>query len=168
MDFRLAKESDLLEIKTMYKKLINRMNKDGIDIWDDIYPCEFFVNDILNGNLYIALKNEVIVGAFALVNAHIGEEAVEWKDSGAKALYIDRLGVNIEFAKQGIGSELLTAASKIATKRAVKYLRLFVINYNHPAITLYEKCGFTKVNGVYKEVIDKNLVFEEFGYEMKL
>ncbi len=45
MTFRLATTSDLSEIKEMYTSLIKKMNKDGIEIWDDIYPCEFFAND---------------------------------------------------------------------------------------------------------------------------
>ncbi len=56
----------------------------------------------------------------------------------------------------------------MATEKNAEYLRLFVIDFNIPAINLYEKFGFKQVKGVYKEVIDETLSFDEFGYEIKL
>ena len=37
MEFRLAVLQDLAEIKDMYKQIIENMNKQDIQIWDDIY-----------------------------------------------------------------------------------------------------------------------------------
>ena len=34
-----------------------------------------------------------------------------------------------------------------------EYLRLFVVDENYPAINLYKKTGFEKVDGIYDEVI---------------
>ncbi len=168
MDCRLALIEDLTEIKAMYSKLIEKMNNEGIEIWDDIYPCEFFEKDIENENLYIMLQNNIIVGAFALCEEHIGQKYIDWEEKGIKAVYIDRLGVNIDFSKQGIATKLLTFASKVAKEKTAKYLRLFVIESNIPAIRLYEKFGFKKANGIYTEIIDENLSFEEFGYELQI
>ena len=168
MQFRVAIQEDLLEIKSMYLKIIDKMKIDDIKIWDNIYPCEFFDNDIKNKNLYLLLKNNIIVGAFALCKEHSGANAVKWEQMNAKAVYIDRLGVNIDFCKQGIATELLKAASNMAIENNAEYLRLFVIDFNIPAKNLYEKFGFKQVEGVYKEVIDETLSFDEFGYEIKL
>ena len=46
--FRLRKAagSDLAELKAMYGRIIEKMNADGIAIWDDFYPCELFESDI--------------------------------------------------------------------------------------------------------------------------
>ncbi len=46
MDFRQAVMEDLPQLKDMYKQIIQNMNKQKIQIWDDIYPCEFFEEDI--------------------------------------------------------------------------------------------------------------------------
>lgn len=85
MEFRLARLEDLKQLKIIYKEIIKNMNKNNIQIWDDIYPCEFFEVDI-----------------------------------------------------------------------------------NKPAIRLYQKNGFTKVDGVYDEVFDDGYVLREIGYEIKL
>lgn len=61
--------------------------------------------------------NTEILSAFALCDSNSGANAVEWKDCSGKALYIDRLGV--------------------------KYLRLFVVDINTPAIQLYTKNGLS-------------------------
>ena len=46
MEFSLAVMQDLAQLKSMYKEIIKNMNENGIQIWDDIYPCEFFEDDI--------------------------------------------------------------------------------------------------------------------------
>ena len=48
MDFRLAGMQDLLQLKDVYKQIIKNMDEQDIQIWDDIYPCEFFEEDIKN------------------------------------------------------------------------------------------------------------------------
>ena len=47
-------------------------------------------------------------------------------------------------------------------------MRLFVVDINEPAINLYIKNGFARVDGVYDEVIDDEFVLHEFGFERKM
>jgi ribosomal protein S18 acetylase RimI-like enzyme len=168
MDFRQAVMQDLPQLKDMYKRIIKNMNEQNIQIWDDIYPCEFFEDDIKNNRLYILLNNGEIVSAFVLSDTNSGETAVEWNDNHAKAVYIDRLGVNIKYLKKGLGSLMLDKAKEIAKTLNAEYLRLFVVNINIPAIQLYTKKEFVKVNGVYNEIFDDGFVLHEHGYEIKL
>lgn len=139
MDFRQAVLQDLPALKDMYKQIIKDMNEQNIQIGDDIYPCEFFEEDIKNNQLYTLLNNEEIVSAFVLSNTNLGETAVEWNDKNAKAVYIDRLGVNVKYSRKGIGSLMLDKAKEIAKTLDAEYLRLFVVDINIPAIQLYTK-----------------------------
>ncbi|MBD9189972.1 MAG: GNAT family N-acetyltransferase [Catenibacterium mitsuokai] len=168
MDFRQAVMQDLPQLKDMYKRIIKDMNEQNIQIWDDIYPCEFFEDDIKNNQLYILLNNGEIVSAFVLSDTNSGETAVEWNNNHAKAVYIDRLGVNVKYSKKGIGSLMLDKAKEIAKTLNAEYLRLFVVDINIPAIQLYNKKEFIKVNGVYNEIFDDGFVLHEHGYEIKL
>ena len=43
MNLRLADMNDLSKLIIVYKKIINDMDKNNIRIWDEIYPCDFFV-----------------------------------------------------------------------------------------------------------------------------
>lgn len=168
MDFRQAVMQDLPQLKDMYKRIIKDMNEQNIQIWDDIYPCEFFEDDIKNNQLHILLNNGEIVSAFVLSDTNSGETAVEWNNNHAKAVYIDRLGVNVKYSKKGIGSQMLDKAKEIAKTLNAEYLRLFVVDINIPAIQLYTKKEFIKVNGVYNEIFDDGFVLHEHGYEIKL
>lgn len=168
MDFRLADMRDLSQIKSVYRDIIRKMNSEGIPIWDDIYPCEFFDEDIRNNRLYVLLNDDDIVSAFALTDTNPGEKAMKWQDGLGRAVYLDRLGVNINYSRMGMGSFMLEKAKETAKKLRAEYLRLFVVDINEPAIQLYVRNGFIKRSGVYDEVIDDELVLREFGFEMVL
>ena len=85
MEFRLARIEDLKQLKIIYKEIIKNMNKNNIQIWDDIYPCEFFDDDINNKCLYVIANDEEIIAAFALCDNNAGEAYVEWSEKSAKA-----------------------------------------------------------------------------------
>lgn len=166
MNMRLANMDDLPQLKSVYEKIIDNMNKNNIRIWNEIYPYSFFSDDIENNRLYILAENNDIVAVFALCESNSGEKYVKWANNYDKALYIDRFGVNIKYLRKGIGSVVLKEAVTLAKDRAAKYLRLFVVDINEPAINLYIKNGFKRVEGIYDEIIDDDLVLHEYGFEM--
>lgn len=168
MNFRLAGQEDLPQLKVVFGKIIERMNQDNIQIWDEIYPCEYFKEDIENKRLYILEENNEIVSAFALCDSNAGADYVEWKYKNKKILYLDRLGINIKYARQGFGSIMLAKAMKAAKEKEAQCLRLFVVNSNLPAINLYLKNGFQKADGIYYEVIDETLILPEYGFEKSI
>lgn len=166
MEVRLADRNDLPELKAMYKKIAAHMNKNQITIWDEIYPCEFLEGDIRAGRLYVSEKDDDIVAAFALCESNDGESSVKWESMSSKSLYIDRLGVNVKYLRQGTGGEILNEAARIAAKKNAEYLRLFVVDINVPAVNLYLKNGFKQVEGIYEEKFD-DFVLREYGFEKR-
>lgn len=167
MNIKLAKKNDLPQLKIMYKKIIDNMNRNNIQIWNEIYPCEFFQEDIENKSLYILTDNNDIAAAFVLCESNHGEDYLKWKNIKEKALYIDRFGVNVNYLRQGIGGLMLKNAMKLATQKNAKSLRLLVVDINKPAINLYLKNGFKRVDGVYEEKID-DFVLREYGFEIEV
>ena len=168
MDFRLALMQDLTQIKSVYEDIIEKMNREQIQIWDDIYPCAFFAEDIRNDRLYVLLDHDVIVSAFALCVTNAGEKSIEWQDGRCRALYLDRFGVNVNYARKGMGSFMLERAKETAKELGADYLRLFVVDINEPAIRLYTKNGFIRGNGTYDERIDDDHILCEYGFEVAL
>lgn len=167
MNLRLSNLNDLPRLKAVYGNIIDNMNRNNIPIWDEIYPCEFFSKDIENNPLYLLVeKDDNIVGSFALCESNAGESCVKWENPNSKALYIERFGVNVDYSRQGIGSIMLEHAITLTKQMNVKYLRLFVININKPAINLYLKNGLRQVDGIYEETIDANITFHEYGFEI--
>lgn len=169
MDLRLANINDICKLKAMYGNIIDNMNRNNIAIWDEIYPCEFFKEDIENNRLYLLVEeDEDVVAAFALCEANAGEGYVKWENANDKALYIDRFGVNVGYSRRGIGSLMLKHAMAITKQKNVKYLRLFVVDINKPAINLYLKNGFRQVDGIYEEKIDEDFILREYGFEIEV
>ncbi|GKU30565.1 GNAT family N-acetyltransferase [Clostridium folliculivorans] len=169
MDFRLADINDLPKLKAVYRNIIDNMNRNNIQIWDEIYPCEFFRDDIENNRLYILVEdNDDIVAAFALCESNAGESYVKWGNTHEKALYIDSFGVNVDYSRRGIGSIMLNHAITLTKQKKAKYLRLFVVDINKPAINVYLKNGFKRVYGIYEEKIDDNIILREYGFEIEV
>ena len=169
MDLRLANINDLSKLKTMYRNIIDNMIRNKISIWDEIYPCEFFSDDIENNRLYLLVEdNDDIVAAFALCESNAGESYVNWENVHDKALYIDRFGVNIDYSRRGIGSIMLKHAITLSKQKKAKYLRLFVVDINKPAINVYVRNGFRQVDGIYEEKIDDDRILREYGFEIEV
>lgn len=58
-----------------------------------------------------------------------------------KSLYLDDIYVKENFRKQKIGTALLSKVFEIAREEDCKRVRWQVLNWNHPAIEMYRKCG---------------------------
>lgn len=166
--FRPAVMQDLPRLKAMYRQIVKDMNGHGIRIWDEVYPCDFLEEDIRRNRLYVLLRDGKIVSAFALCRTNPGEKAVRWKDDQANALYLDRLGVDAGYSKQGIGSIMLGKARDTAKALGADCLRLFVVDGNEPAIRLYVKNGFAKADGAFDEAFADGFALHEYGYEAAL
>lgn len=66
------------------------------------------------------------------------------------------------------GSIMLKYAITLTRQKNAKYLRLFVVDINKPAINLYLKNGFMQVDGIYEERIDADLTLREYGFELEV
>lgn len=167
MELRLARREDLPQIQAVYGRIVARMYRMGLRIWDDVYPSAFLEADVGKRRLYVLTDGDSIAAAFALCRSHAGESAVRWAGEGG-ALYLDRLGVDDAYAGRGIGGVMLDHAMRLARERGAKSLRLFAADGNEPAIALYRKHGFRMAEGVYLQVVDEALTLREYGLEIPL
>lgn len=169
MVFRLAEISDLPQIKSVYKVIIENMNRKNGQIWDDFYPCAFFEDDIKHKRLYVLDDHDVIVSAFALWTSDSDKySCIKWKNESAKAMYFGRFGVNVDYQGKGVGSIMLDHAKSVAKNNGFEYLRIFVVDKNKPAAGFYSKNGLKKAEGLFIEEFEDGLVLNQFGYEFEL
>lgn len=168
MEFRLAVKEDLPGLKAVYREIVEHMEKNGIAIWDEVYPCDVLEEDIRRGELYLMAEEGEIVSAFALCGSNPGEGDVRWRYECGRVLYLERLGVNVNYLRKGVGGETLRMAAVRARELGAKALRLFVVDLNRPAIRLYEKSGFEEADGIYAEDVGQGLILQEFGFERSL
>lgn len=168
MELRQANIHDLPKLKEVYRSIVWEMQRQGMDIWDDVYPCEFFETDIEHQRLWLLTDGEDIAGAFALCDEDAGSCYVNWTKPRARALYLDRLGVAPRYRGRGLGRRLLRDAAALAVARNAEYLRLFVVEGNAPAVRLYEKNGFHKAEGAYDLHLGEDTVLHEYGFELQI
>lgn len=164
MDVRRAEPADLPQLKAMYQKIVAHMDREGIRIWDAVYPAVCFPEDIARQRLYVCTEHREIAAAAALC-ASGGEEGLKW--SGGRALYLNRLGVCVDFLHRGVGTFLLKNAADLAKKQNAEYLRLLVVDGNYPAVRLYQKNGYTRVPGIREEPAADRILYE-YGFEKKI
>jgi ribosomal protein S18 acetylase RimI-like enzyme len=154
--------SDADELEKLYDDL-NDFSAENINysgFKKGIYPTRVdAVQGIGENNLYVAVKEDVIVGSFIL--RHKPEEAYNsacWKKELTydKVLVIYTFVVHPDYSNQGIGSKLLKFAEELAKEQGVESLRLDVYSNNIPAIHVYEKNDFE-----YIDTVDLGL--EEYG-----
>lgn len=168
MGLRLAETEDLPEIRRMFEGVIAWMDGEGIRIWDEVYPSAAFPADIDNRRLYLLEDGGEMLGAFALSAEDESRGRMGWEKREAGALYLERLAVSAARPRQGIGKRLIRQAAALARDRGAEYLRLLVVDYNRPAIRLYEKCGFRRAEGLFDKPLGEDLILHEFGYELDL
>ena len=72
------------------------------------------------------------------------------KYNARESIIINSIAVKPEFRKQGLGSELLRDAIKIARKKGAPSVFLQVAVENHKARNLYTKFGFSSTNKLLK------------------
>lgn len=167
MEFRLANLNDLPALQEMYRLIVQDMRKQRLQIWDNVYPCEFLKDDIIRQQMYLLADGREIIAAFSLCKTNDGENHVAWMNPRGKAVYLERFGVNSRCKRQGFGSLALEKAKETARTQGFEYLRLFVADSNAPAIYFYEKTGFSLASGCYDEVFaDGCLALREYGYEI--
>ncbi len=100
---------------------------------------------IEEGSMYLYRKHDVIEGAMA-VTMYQGEDyhTIEWSlqiaDDEAAVIHI--LAVGPDSQGEGIGTEMIREAIRIAKMKGKKSVRLDALASNTPAHRIYERIGF--------------------------
>lgn len=76
-----------------------------------------------------------------------------YNNGKANVMIIDSVEVDKDHRGQGIGTQIIEAALKLAKERRVDSVELNVNKDNIPAKKLYEKMGFEKTNKDYYRII---------------
>ncbi len=167
MKARPATQADLPQLNEMYRALVRQMARQGLAIWDEVYPCVCLPGDIRAGRLFVLEEGGAPKAAFALYRDEAAAAAMGWQAPAAPALYLARLAVAPACQRTGLGSRALRAAMALAAGQGAQYLRLFVVDTNAPALAFYRKNGFCKAGGCRKEDVGTGML-RELGFEVCL
>lgn len=145
------------------------MNKSPFSAyWDmDIHPTKKLIMDSIKSNTMFVAEEEEIIGAMVLdTNGTMNYEKAPWKIKVKKeeALVLHLLAISPYKRGKGIGMHMVQNAIEQAERKRIKTLRLDVIATNLPAIKLYEKNRFIKIED-YKEEISEREHLDFVLYE---
>jgi ribosomal protein S18 acetylase RimI-like enzyme len=142
----LAIPSEIDPIMLLIKDAIQKMEREGIHQWDEIYPTkEIFSADIAAGSLFAARMEGVIAGIMAL-NSEQSQEynSLFWSDDHCKPLIILRLCVNTTFQGKGIAKKLVQFAEGYARENQYSSIRLDAFINNKISVGLYDSLGYQR------------------------
>lgn len=168
MERRYARMGDVPQLKELFRAVIVQMERERISIWDEVYPVVCFPEDIQNRRLYVLTEGACILAAFALCPGSAEYGRLGWTEPEAEACVLERLAVRADRRGEGLGAAALQYAADAAKAKGARYLRLLAVDFNTPAAALYRKCGFRQAEGIYHNVVDRDLTLLEYGFEKRL
>ncbi len=128
---------------------IRKLNPEDIQqffLWRD---ADVYIHNILRREvmeheqgkrvIFIGLIDSAIVGTVQFVPKHCDTELAD----GSSTAYLQSLLVDINYRRQGIGSQLIKAVEFEAIQRNYQRLTIMVESDNFVALNLYQKMGFS-------------------------
>ena len=153
---RKANADDIPRIMEITRETVKYMNLEDNCQWDSTYPLESdFLNDISTDTLYVyEIKDEVV--AFVCVSFEEAPEysALPWNCKEGY-MVVHRMAVSYKYRGNGIGSNLLDHAEKVARNNNASSLRTDTFCLNSAMNRLLLRHGYAKVGEVHFDEIPK-------------
>lgn len=149
---RKANTNDIEGIIQIIEKRCKWFKEKGINQWEyylEVYDKSYFKSQIKTNKLYVALKDNQIVGLYLLK-----EDDFYWNDD-VSAFYLHHLATDINC--KGLGKVLLDDAIKKCQKYHKKYLRLDCLKENEKLNEYYKLKGFKYISSGEDEYYKYNL-----------
>ena len=137
MNIRKARPKDANAIATQNILLAKETEHMILDP-DTIHAgVQALLKDGTKGFYLVAEEHNTIVGQVMITE--------EWSDWRNKPIWwVQSVYVQKEYRQKGVFTQLLQATQQRARKQGVAFLRLYAHHTNTPALTIYEKTGWTK------------------------
>ena len=144
------RESDITGAYSIVQRVIQDLNKQNINQWDQVYPTLDIIKlDILSDNAFGYFRDGQLSGFVVLNNEFPVEyNSLTWMEIPENSLVVHRLSISPEFQGMGIGKKLMIHALKLARENGYKSIRLDAFTDNPAALRLYESLGFKKIGTV--------------------
>ena len=150
MQIRKAEHEDLNKIMEIFRNAIKVMNDNNINQWDDIYPTNTILEqDVLNGQMYVGIKDGELVSAL-VINNECEEEYKKgnWRYDNNTFAVVHRLCVNPIYQNKKIGKDTMIKIEEILKTERIQSIRLDTFSLNPYALKMYQTLGYQKVGEV--------------------
>lgn len=121
---REGRLEDLDTVMEIVSDVIKIMNAEGNMQWNEHYPKrEHFELDVKNGDLYVAVEGDGVVGMIA-INFDIPEEYAAVFDLNDPSVVPHRLGVSPRVQSKGIAQLLMSHCEVLGKKKGIDRVRV--------------------------------------------
>jgi ribosomal protein S18 acetylase RimI-like enzyme len=125
------------------------MESRGIHQWDEVYPDRMTLQkDIEKGHLQVIEVDGQIAGLVSINDEQPPEyQNVPWRYQG-RVMVIHRLTIHPSYQRQGLATQMMEFAERMAEKQGCQTIRLDAFTENQGATGLYERLGYEKAGTV--------------------
>lgn len=142
--FRRAGQQDLPTVYRMYRKAVEKMNREGIPQWDEIYPdYKTIEEDIRLGQMYLLAEGETVLAGVVwnrTCDPEYGD--VSWNVQEEPVGIIHRLCVNPDYQNRGFAGKTLACTEDAMRREGYRTIRLDSFTGNPYANRLYQRAGY--------------------------
>lgn len=164
MEFRKASVADVGSIMDIIRQAQEYLRKQGIDQWQNNYPCEATIlEDISKEYGYVLTDGDEVIGTVAVIfdgdkNYNIIDG--RWLTDGPYTV-IHRIAVLDTSKGKGLASVMLAHIDELSLKRGFYSLRVDTHEKNISMQKLLHKNGFAYCGIIYLEDGAKRVAFEK-------
>ena len=144
---RKAKITDFPGIHKLILQVHKLHVSERNDIYKDVDPMNFeeFKTKLSNANniyLIAELENEIVGICFSQIKEILNNKIMK----NRKILYIEDIGVDVNYQKKGIGKMLYNQIIQLAKEKNIDNIELMVWGFNENAIKFYKNLGMNIKN----------------------
>ncbi|WP_067837593.1 GNAT family N-acetyltransferase [Amphibacillus sediminis] len=157
---RKAAQIDMNAIMVMIKRVVEVMNAQGSQQWDESYPSQAdYQKDLKRGELYVLENQDIIRGVCTISKrGHQEYHLINWSHD-EPAWTIKRIAIDPDYRGQGAADQFLAFAEQLAVDSGVNYLTTDTYSENEYAQRLFKRHGFQFVE--VREYENEQLVYFE-------
>lgn len=150
--FRNATASAIPQIWEILQQAILRRKNDGSTQWQDGYPNETVIKkDIDNGNGYVLMDGEIVVGYTAILfndEPAYADLKGTWLTHGDFAV-VHRLAISDNYIGKGLAQKIMQFTEDVAIQNTIFSIKVDTNFDNIPMLKIFEKLDYTYCGEVF-------------------
>lgn len=165
MEFRKTKLNDVKNIMKIIDQAKDYLKSEKIDQWQNKYPNEdTIIEDINNGNSYVLMKGNNIIGTTALIfdieETYNSIYNGKWISNNDYAV-IHRIAMDVNYKGKDLGGRVINEVEKIALEKNIHSIKVDTHRKNISMKNFLKKNNFKYCGVIYLEDGNERLAFEK-------
>ena len=162
MQIREAKIEDLKQITIILEQIARMHYENRPDIFRKKSKKQIekdLIEEINDDEKNVIIATDESSKVYGILICRIKETKAHINLKNSKTLWIEELGVNEKYRKNGIGKQLMKKAEEMAKKLGCKRIELNCWNFNQNAVNFYKAFGMDSQRIIFEKEIKQKSIF---------